>query len=566
MIPPVVHPECSSWGEREVFNRLKNDPETEKWIVLHSLDMANHIKNISGEADFVVIVPGKGVLCIEVKACSYLRRHEGLWYYGSDPQPDSRGPFRQAAEAMHSIRARLVGRRPDLSRILFWSAVIFPYVEFSAASDEWHPWQVIDARLFRSRSIGKLVVGILDRACTYVQGKIDLLVLGAEQCSIIANELRPAFEFFGSPLSRFQSLNEELKHYTAEQFEALDVMESNQRVAFVGPAGTGKTLLAIEAARRGAAWGRRILLICFNRLLGKWLAEQTACIQPQIEACTLHRYLLTASSANTSDYTLSQSFWGDKLPSLAIEKLLMQSGEKELYDELIVDEAQDILRDNYLDCLDLSIKGGLSSGRWRIFGDFEKQAIYGSDILPLEKSLETRCSAAPIYSLRTNCRNTPRIAELVHLLGGLAPPYRRVLRPDNGIEPQTLYYTDSEEQVRLLVKCLGTLWNEGFRADDITILSAHRDVESIASAVAEQPWKNRLRPLDEPGGGKIRYGSIYAFKGMESPAIVVTDVEKIGTTHHTSLFYVAITRALQRLVILVNKSAKQEMVRILLER
>jgi hypothetical protein len=146
MIPAEVYAGCRSPGEREIFHRLKDDPETRDWIVLHSLDIASHVRNISGEVDFVAIIPATGVLCIEVKACTRLRREGGAWYYGSNPKPDYRGPFKQASEGMHSIREWLVKRRPDLSRVPFWSAVIFPYIPFDAKSDEWHPGKLSMAR------------------------------------------------------------------------------------------------------------------------------------------------------------------------------------------------------------------------------------------------------------------------------------------------------------------------------------------------------------------------------------------------------------------------------------
>ena len=57
MVPPVVHAGTRSQGEREIFRRLHDDPATKDWIVLHSLDTANHVKNISGEVDFVKLLP-----------------------------------------------------------------------------------------------------------------------------------------------------------------------------------------------------------------------------------------------------------------------------------------------------------------------------------------------------------------------------------------------------------------------------------------------------------------------------------------------------------------------------
>ncbi len=127
MIPSCVSEGCSSPGEREVFRRLRDDPGTSGWIVLHSLDVANHSSQVAGEIDFVVIIPNKGILCLEVKACSSLRREGGLLYYGAQAKPDPRGPFKQASDAMHSLRQRLIAKNPGLSRVVFWSAVIFPF-------------------------------------------------------------------------------------------------------------------------------------------------------------------------------------------------------------------------------------------------------------------------------------------------------------------------------------------------------------------------------------------------------------------------------------------------------
>jgi hypothetical protein len=141
----------------------------------------------------------------------------------------------------------------------------------------------------------------------------------------------------------------------------------------------------------------------------------------------------------------SSIFWQDELPLLVIDKLLNKMDDQNLYDELVVDEAQDILRESYLDFLDLNLKGGLSAGRWRLFGDFEKQAIYDAASLSLEKFIHSRELKIPVYSLRVNCRNTPRVASLAHLLGGLDPGYSRVLRPDDRSDPELIYCSDENE-------------------------------------------------------------------------------------------------------------------------
>lgn len=571
MIPPRIRPDCSSPGEREIFQRLKDDPETDDWIVLHSLDVAEHVTNIAGEIDFVVIVPGKGVLCVEVKACSSLRRLDGLWYYGRNAKPDARGPFKQASAAMHSIRGNLATQRRDLSKIPFWSTVIFPYLEFSIQSKEWHRWQVIDNRGFRAGSIGKLLSDVLDQARRFLQTRASTRWFNPKssepdirQCETIADILRPDFEFFESAGSRSGKLERELVAYTAEQFGALDAMEANHRVAFVGPAGTGKTLLAIEAARRGADTGRKVLLLCFNRLLGRWLEGQLSEPGLGVVTRTLHQQMLAVSNASVVEDS-DHMFWESRLPALAIETLLELEGETDQFDELVLDEAQDILRGVYLDFLDLSLKGGLASGKWRFFGDFEKQTIYSAANLSLEEFIQTRCSNAPIYDLRINCRNTPRVAELVHLLGGLTPPYRRILRPDDGLEPEIKYYSNDLEQHSLLLNSIEILRNEGFSYQDIVILSPRSLSTCTASNVHIHPSSPSFRPFGESRGSHIGYSSIHAYKGLESPAVIVTDIDRLDATTSTDLFYVAITRALERLIILAHESAKTDILGTLLK-
>ena len=571
MIPPRIRPDCASPGERDVFRRLRDDPETHDWIVLHSLDVANHVTNLAGEIDFVVIVPRKGVLCVEVKACSSLRRLDGLWFYGRDSKPDARGPFKQAATAMHSIRGRVASGNPFLSKIPFWSAVVFPYVEFSMQSEEWNPWQVIDSKAFRSCPVGKLLSDVLDHARRFLQTKASARWFDpksaepdAQQCQAIAELLRPDFEFFESPRSRTRKLEQDLVTYTAEQFSALDAMESNPRVTFVGPAGTGKTLLAIEAARRGADAGRRVLLVCFNRLLGKWLGDQMSDLRADVVVRTLHQHMLAISGTGSVENP-APGFWESELPTLAMESLLEDVSEADQFDELIVDEAQDILREEYLDFLDLSLSGGLAAGRWRFFGDFENQSIYGAANLSLEQFKRARCGHAPVFDLRINCRNTPRVAELVHLLGGLTPPYRRILRPDDGQEPEIHYYSNSAEQQSLLLNSIKTLQEEGFRTRDVVILSPRGDATCLASMVSDKPWSDKLRPFDQASSDQIGYCSVYAFKGMEAPAVVITDIDRLDGPTSAAIFYVAVTRVLQRLIILVHEPAKAGILRTLLK-
>lgn len=81
---------------------------------------------------------------------------------------------------------------------------------------------------------------------------------------------------FANPLSK-QVAGEEQQiiRLTEEQFQVLDALNRNRRVAVSGCAGSGKTFLALEKARRLAHEGYKTLLTCYNRPLADHLAHLT---------------------------------------------------------------------------------------------------------------------------------------------------------------------------------------------------------------------------------------------------------------------------------------------------
>jgi DNA polymerase III delta prime subunit len=570
MMPPVIPASCPSAGEREIFTRLRDEPGSKEWIVLHSLDIAHHVRQIAGEADFVVIAPALGVLCLEVKACHSLQRRDGLWYYGHDPHGDPRGPFKQSAQAMHSLRQQVVQAEPALSRVPFWSAVAFPFIEFKAASDEWHPWQVIDAPRFRRQPLASLIAGILRSARAFLSAQSAAAWFSEadrfpnpQQAAAIARILRPSFEFSEKAPDRRARQQAEILRYTEEQFAALDTMAHNERVLFTGPAGTGKTVLALEEARRAANAGKKVLFVCYNRLLGRWLSQQPAVQCSNVWAGTFHQYLLGLANIAPPTEPVG-SFWNSELPEAAAEKLLSGHADASAFDNIIADEVQDLLSEQYLDVIDLVLQGGLAGGQWRMFGDFERQMLYGQDRDQADELLRARLGSFARGSLRVNCRNTPRVATLSHLLGRLTPNYSRILRPDDRIEPLISYYATPSQQRREVARTLERLFRESYSGEDIVVLSPKAGPRCAAAGISEKPWCDQLASFDAASAGQIRYTTIQSFKGLDAPAIVVTDIEHVGGDIFSSLFYVATTRALERLCIMVHETAKPDIIQLLL--
>lgn len=576
ILPSNIYDGCPSPGERELFAILKNDRGIDSWTILHSLDLADHIRQVSGEADFVILIPGLGVLCLEVKACHAVIRGDEGWYYGKDPVPHQKGPFRQASEAMHSIRKRVVSSRPGLSGVLFWSAVIFPYLDFTIRSSEWLEWQVIDSTKMRSRGLSESIKHVLRCAREHISAKAGSLSKALletrptiAECNEIAEILRPNFELTVSPRSRIKKMKDELIAFTVEQYAALDALETNDRILFRGPAGTGKTLLAMEAAKRASQSGKRVLLICFNRLLREWIAGQLEQASPTVTVHTFHSYALSiAGIVPSPTQAASSTFWQDELPSYALATLLTSdAGRPVLFDELIVDEAQDILVSQYLDLLEFSIPNGLDGGRWRFFADFDNQAIFNLNaaVEPVA-AMKQHVTAFAECSLRNNCRNPPRIACLTHLLGRLAPDYSKVLRRDNGVEPEIMFYRDVSHQEELLLGKLKQFQGEGFDAADMIVLSSRSDLMSGAANISDVKWKQRMKPLSLRNKGDIGFASIHAFKGLEALVVIVTDLSRLDPTSSADLFYIGVTRAVDRLVVLMSEDARQDVIKSLQKR
>lgn len=571
MIPSEIYNQTAPPGEVDLFKYLHDDPDTNDWVVLHSLDIVNHRTQTCGEVDFVVIIPHKGVLFFEVKSHNYINYKDGTWYYGTnDHKGETRGPFKQAANAMQSVRKRVNEKMPALKSTPFGHGVVFTNCEFNKSSEEWHDWQIIDSRKFGKEPISKLFGQMIDKwRDHYTSGPNGGWFNpsdnepGLEKVEVLKNYLRPNFEIYESPKSQAARRAEELKRYTAEQFKAIDRMDENARLITVGPAGTGKTLLAIEAARRAAAQNKSVLFLCFNKYLGRWLEKETEPLVPLVTTSTLHKHLRKVAKQEDVEPPEDSKYWSEDLPLIASEQLLTDDSEKFVFDELIIDEAQDIFQKNYFDFLDLSLRGGIAGGNWRFFGDFERQSIYNhGEPIPLE-ALSPRFGYAPICRLRDNCRNKPRIAEMVHLLGGLNPGYSQILRPDDNQDPKFYYYKNDEAQLELLISSLAELYRDGFSASDIVVLSPRKSSDSIAAKVKISPWKERLRPFSVAGDKQIGYSSIHAFKGLEAGAIVVTDIESISDA--SDLFYIAVTRALHRLYLLISDDAKADVLQTLMQ-
>lgn len=569
MIPPSI-PADAPKGERTLFSKLRDDPKTLDWIIFHSFDIRRHVVRQEGEADMLVVIPEHGVLCLEVKGCDVSRR-DGLWIYPYGTSPV--GPFRQAADAAHSIRNYLSYKDASLAGLMYYSAAVFTEIDFEEKSLEWHPWQVVGYTDLLRVPTSTLLVKILDSAHSLrrsLQSSSNWYSdrtsrPSVRQSEAIAKLLRRDFEYSGAAYRGVELTESAICRFTEEQFDAVDHLSDNRRILFSGPAGTGKTFLAIEAARRAVRNRQRTMLLCFNNLLADWLQKEMEPIAIEAQKLGITFYVGTLSSLMLGiariqvPMAADTSFWKNELPAHAVNALLSDEIETPVFDLLLVDEAQDLLSDQYLDIMELLLSGGLSGGRWGIFGDFERQAIFlDSDGDSGLEMLRRRTDEGVFkFRLRINCRNSLRIAEAVTITAGMSPGYSRVLQDVESTDVEPVFYRKFADQESALLSTVRKLLRS-FRPSEIVVLSTRADADSCAANILQAvdgvsfaPYRQSVNEL-----GVIRYASVHAFKGLESAAVVLTDVEKIDGDQAKALLYIGMSRARVQLFILMNERTR----------
>jgi hypothetical protein len=575
MIPSTILRPKTPNGEKRLFTLLQSSEGTNDWIALHSFDIAKHETKTSGEVDMILIVPDAGILFLEVKGAS-VSRNGGKWLYEDGRAPDA-GPFVQASLAMHSIRKLLSKSFPESSGLMFFSAVVFPDFDFNlpASPLEWHEWQVIDRKKLNSGNIASLFRGLLEKAHKHM-ASVGKRWYDSERsrptgamCERLAAFLRPNFALGPSDRSAIRFIEETIKSYTIDQLMALDAFDDNDRMLVTGPAGTGKTVIALEAFRRAVRSEKKVLFLCYNRYLGiklrediqKFLTDEHATHRAQIH--TLHGYLLKASNTVIPDEPDS-TYWSDILPDLAIDALLDNRTPVELLTEpdlLIVDEAQDLMVPGYLDCLEALLGKDLANARWLFFGDFKNQRIYDGDI----KFLEKKCGQSFFkYTLTRNCRNAGQVVGQIKLVFGVQPEYRITLPDLDGAEAKVFFWKSVSDQTLQLSETLNH-YLKTFSPDEIHVLTSLKRSDAIDGLSSE--WRAKLTEYDphfKRNRGMISYSTISAFKGLESPVIVITDIDDLSLESLT-LLYVAISRAKICVRILMHDRCRKRWEALLIE-
>ncbi|RYG79206.1 MAG: hypothetical protein EON59_16640, partial [Alphaproteobacteria bacterium] len=199
--------------------------------------------------------------------------------------------------------------------------------------------------------------------------------MSAEALDRVRNAIRGRFDPVPSLGTRARGITAALQVLSEEQYAGLDWVENCDRLLVSGGAGTGKTLLALEMARRDALRGRSVLLTCQSSLLAAYLRPRAA------------------EGVEVVDFE-------------AAHRLVADGGAP--FDVVVIDEGQDLLSLEGVSALDALVAGGVEGGKWRCFYDLNNQAGLFGGFDPDAYEL-LAATDAHTHELHRNCRNTKPI-------------------------------------------------------------------------------------------------------------------------------------------------------------
>jgi len=532
-------------SERLVFNKLERELPDE-WIVLHSLGLPGHETKIHGEADFVILSP-HGIFVLEVKGGT-VSCHDGLWTYSGDFPTFTKkeSPWDQAMSALGAVRNGLRDRESRFKNVLFGYGVVMPFTEFTTRGTEIVPEVLFDRRSFRQSfkaSISSLA--------TYWRRELERKFpnknykeLTPEDLKLARIILRPDTETAFSLGTYLTGIDDELVFLTNRQIKIARRLAANPRTIVRGAAGTGKTVIALDRAKRLAASGKKVLYLCYNKYLAAYVRRSLTHTEgitsfDVFHAHALYRKLIEDAGLNErlSGYEPGEMFQRI-FPEVALEAIIVSGSP--VWDALIIDEAQDLLSPPHLDVIDLLLTDGFRLGVWHIFLDPMQNIFHGeSEHLIEDRLLESNPTVDELYE---NCRNTKSIAIQASIISGIDVPVEGAV---SGPESEIHYFEGRQNCKRRIEEVLQKLLNADVRLGDIVVLSSRAFDNSVLAAEKDILGRRIVQPdeRDIPDVGGLLFCTMQAFKGLERKVVLAVDIDEIGEEAWSMLHYSGLSRA-----------------------
>ncbi len=542
LIPGAVGSDYKSDAEKKVFKWLKSSILS--GYAFHSVGLPQHEKKSYSEADFI-IVTRNGILCLEVKG-GRVSCQNGVWEfedrYGKTNHKNE-GPFEQASGALFALKKALSNQLPWVTKASFASGVVFNDITF-----EYRGVSVIPEIIFDYSST-ELFDEYMVNCHTYwdVRNHGRVSYLSESEMEQIKAVIRDDLHFVPSLGSIVNSIDEHLIRLTEEQVSILDSLEENDKILVNGPAGSGKTLLAMEYACRCSSEGKRVLFLTYNKMLAQYLSEQLhdeSIVIKHFHGLISEYVSLDAERVNDPVYYLNV------LPDKFLK--VLSTGRVLAYDVLVVDEGQDLINTNYFPIFDKLLRKGLYGGRWTFFFD-TNQNLFGGP--KFQKALEALKKYNPVnLRLKKNCRNTEQIAKFNELSSGIASGETFA----TGEEVEIVDYA-TDDFGTALDKLLDNLILSDINASDIVFISPYSFEKSIISEY-DGKYKQLIEKFNgHRNNGKIHFATIQSFKGLDSKIVLAVDTAKIIEQDSNIVLYTLLSRARAKLYIALDKDSSMRL-------
>lgn len=578
MIPSFIDERTAS-GEKQLFQYLQSGPDN--WVVFHQLDLTPYNSGRQTEIDFVVVIPELGILCIEIKSHETIRFDFGKWYPDTGVSPITRSPFKQSSEATFAFINHLKGRGDTYRRIPIYNAVIFPRSIFDLEDNLFfQAWNFYD-----KRRINRLIQS--ERFHVELKSGLEKSIIEnanfiAPLNSTISSKTIDSLKGICAPIQKVRlSKRDEIKLREEEALSKLRIQQKNiigqildtksgellnPRCLIKGPAGTGKTWIAIELAKILADKGLRVGLISYNKNVGDWMIMKVAeeALRPNLVTGSAFKILLDILKLEITSGT-SDGYWNSQFYDDAEEALTNpEVSNGAVFDYLVIDEAQDILSLPRLwNLLPQLLVGGLVDGQYCLLGDFDYQLFGNRDSLVNSMDSLRKDFRVAQMNIRENCRNYKYVGKMALCVSGLSDSvydgYRREGGSLNDIEIE--YFDTSHDQQILLSKLITKFINMGYGYEEIIVLSFNTDDKSSAKEASLSG--SRLKPYRNTLSRGVPYASVNSFKGLEAKIVILTDVIIDDSEFRRNQLYTAITRSTESVVMLCSNSYRTKLMSLL---
>lgn len=572
---PATYRSTTNGSERRVFNALEGIVDRPDWVVFHSLVIRQHVDQLMGEADFVVVVPGRGIVVVEAKSPRSVSYNDGQWDLNGTPSPH-KDPFTQIDGATRSIRQFLMARGAisgvePFARLVWFTSIGRHHFSNRAPSHlGFFEWEMAWSDDLSSPAA--TIESVLDRTVEWYSKarhvQFDPSSLTTSAAKEIETTLRGDFTIqmdnhdahIEAQLCEAQVL--------AEQRFALDLLETNRAVYFDGPAGSGKSYLLTQAATRAIRRNERTLVTCWNRAMAANFRESLGGLRGPMAVSDLGSLMLRVVGLSHHPEGASHSWYEEELPQLAL-KHLTSHPEFGGYRNIVVDEFQDIAGSQRL--LDFLFALASPTAHFILAGDAHQQIMQSQprQVDP-HQTLKERLPDAVHARIRQNCRHSPTLVHEAEAIVGRPFGFTGYRMPSYTPGSANVVPTSKSSLASTLATVLKML-AQTYGNDDVVVLSP-RGSHAAASLLLNAPTNSDdsadvrwLRANLGESEGRIRYGSISALKGIEVSAVVITDVgtESQEWAAHNQLnwqdlIYVAISRAKYRAVLLETRDMKKE--------